>query len=99
MGGHFIAEPGFAVVEKPRFMHRHADADLMSLLANSVPPMDVNRVAVFQLHLAKYGQQAQPLKSNNFTSLTVLVYLVCWNNMKRFPEFEYQSKSRQCAFP
>ena len=43
---------------KPRFMHRHGDADLTALITNSVPPLDVSRVAIFQVHLSKYNVEA-----------------------------------------
>ena len=40
-----------------RFMHRHADAELASLIQSTVPPADVNKVSMFQSHLEKYRQQ------------------------------------------
>ena len=42
----------------PRFMHRHGDADLTAIITSSVPPLDVSRVAIFQVHLSKYNLEA-----------------------------------------
>ena len=39
-------------------MNRHADADLMALLQNSVPPADVEKIDLFKAHLGKYHQKA-----------------------------------------
>lgn len=41
-----------------RFMNRHTDADVLSMLQNSVPPIDIGRIDVFKTHLAKYHQKA-----------------------------------------
>ena len=40
-----------------RFLHRHGDAELTSLIQATVPPADVNKVSMFQSHLEKYHQQ------------------------------------------
>ena len=38
-------------------MHRHGDADLLSVITNTVPPLDLAKVAIFQVHLAKYNSE------------------------------------------
>lgn len=40
-------------------MHRHADADINNLLSNSVPPMDVSKISIFQQHLSKYNSEVR----------------------------------------
>ena len=47
-----------AATAMPRFLLRHADADLLALLENTVPPVDLARVAIFSGSLAKFKQQA-----------------------------------------
>ncbi|CAK9091804.1 unnamed protein product [Durusdinium trenchii] len=43
---------------KKAFMHRHADADLQALLNETVPPLDVSKIMIFQSHLSKYHTEA-----------------------------------------
>ena len=42
-----------------RFALRHADADLTSILENSVPPLDISKVSIFATHLSKYHAEAR----------------------------------------
>lgn len=44
-------------------MNKHADADVLDLLQNSVPPADPTQVDLFKTFLGKYGQQAIELPS------------------------------------
>ena len=40
--------------QQPRFEMRHADADIIALMENTVPPADINKIAIFAAPLAKY---------------------------------------------
>jgi len=40
-----------------RFLHRHADADLLNVITTSVPPMDLSKVMIFNTHLLKYNSE------------------------------------------
>ena len=56
-----------------RFMHRHADSDLMAILQSSVPPPDVGAIDLFRSHLSKYHQKAMQLmlsRSNLIASIS-----------------------------
>ncbi|CAK9111225.1 unnamed protein product [Durusdinium trenchii] len=64
------------------FMNRHTDADVLSMLQNSVPPIDIGRIDVFKTHLAKYHQKvdddkatkaAEPLGENPAHFVTIFV--------------------------
>lgn len=41
-----------------RFILRHADADLNLLLEQTVPPIDLSRVAIFRAAIGKFDKQA-----------------------------------------
>ena len=41
-----------------RFMRKHGDAELASMLETAVPPADLNAVGLFRSALAKYRKQA-----------------------------------------
>ncbi|CAK9097690.1 unnamed protein product, partial [Durusdinium trenchii] len=42
-----------------KFALRHADADLTSILENSVPPLDISKVSIFATHLSKYHAEGK----------------------------------------
>ena len=56
-------------------MHRHGDADLTAIVANSVPPLDVSRVAIFQVHLSKYNLEAL-FESHSMAIIRIVVCMV-----------------------
>ena len=39
-------------------MHRHADAELLTLLTTTAPPADLNKVSMYAAHLKKYREEA-----------------------------------------
>lgn len=41
-----------------RFLLRHADADLTTLISETVPPVDIHRVGIFRGACAKYDKKA-----------------------------------------
>ena len=41
-----------------RFMHRHADAELTSLLSDTAPPPNPSAIDLFKRHLEKYNSKA-----------------------------------------
>ena len=47
-----------------RFLHRHADADLLSVITSTVPPMDLSKVMIFNIHLLKYSSEVRGMVSN-----------------------------------
>lgn len=42
-----------------RFMHRHADAELLSLLTTTAPPADLNKVSMYSTPLQKFREEAR----------------------------------------
>lgn len=40
-------------------MHRHADAELLSLLTTTAPPADLNKVSMYSTHLQKFREEAR----------------------------------------
>ena len=44
-----------------RFELRHGDSDIMALLDNTVPPVDLTKVSIFAQELAKYSAEAGPV--------------------------------------
>ena len=41
-----------------RFMLRHADSELLSLLSESVPPADISKIQIFKSQLSKFVKKA-----------------------------------------
>ncbi len=54
-----------------RFLLRHGDADLLSMLENTVPPADASKISIFQSVLDAYTLKA----FNELKILTCLIYL------------------------
>ena len=42
----------------PRFLCKHADAELQLLLTESVPPVDINRIGIFRAVASKHAKEA-----------------------------------------
>ena len=55
-----------------RFEGRHADADIMSLLENTVPPADIGKVSLFSQPLARFNKEAR------FCYFTGPLMLLCY---------------------
>jgi hypothetical protein len=49
---------GLAFAE-PRFLLRHADPELQTMLEQTVPPVDLSLIAIFRTPIAKYQKQAR----------------------------------------
>ena len=45
-------------------MNKHVDSDLLHLLQNSAPPCDLNKIDLFQNHIAKFQNKASFEKSH-----------------------------------
>lgn len=41
-----------------RFLLKHADVDLVQLLESSVPPVDLDRVAIFRQAVLRFNKEA-----------------------------------------
>ena len=48
-----------SVAHFPRFTLRHCDQDLDNVLEETVPPLDLNRIAAFRSSIRKYAKKAQ----------------------------------------
>ncbi|CAJ1431132.1 unnamed protein product, partial [Effrenium voratum] len=61
-----------------RFMHRHADADLIHLVEQTVPPADLTKVTVFASQLAKYQHKAQEDQISEAAKLSAQLLQTTW---------------------
>ena len=64
-----------------RFEGRHADADIMNLLENSVPPADIGKVSLFSQPLARYNKEAR-LKNTTLADVSscdiISIYIILY---------------------